>query len=168
MSKGVGFAKIMKEAAINRVVCEPLFWRAVPGLVWSFERRKKSKNRETTTMNSHYVYIIAVFKDGEITAPVKVGISRNPDARIRGLQTAAPYQLRLVRKFATPSQAVAKDIENCFHDTQREHHAYGEWFNLPPSEACAIILLQIRWALELFTEYSEDEIDECMKRVEAA
>lgn len=113
-----------------------------------------------------YIYIIAIFRDGEITAPVKVGISKNPVARLRELQTAAPYPLRLVRKFAVPDRSIAKWFEGCFHATQTPRQTHGEWFNIPPAEAQKIVLLHIRWGLGMNTDFTEEEIDDAMHLVE--
>lgn len=106
-----------------------------------------------------FIYVIGTIRDGNLCAPCKVGISANPNARVWALQTACPNELRLVRAYRVPNRNMALEIEDCFHGTQNDHRLRGEWFNLDPAQAAIILNLQIRWALEAFTNLTKDQLE---------
>jgi len=61
---------------------------------------------------------------------VKIGRSSNCEKRLKQIQTACPYRLRLVDKF-TSSDAVGE--EKAFHAQYSRFRLKGEWFLLPRS-----------------------------------
>ena len=101
-----------------------------------------------------FVYIIAKRDGDRIVAPVKVGISANVGIRMTQFQTACPFPIVLVHTLRVPTRWMAREIESCFHYTQRDHKAHGEWFDLSPSDALATLLTQFRLHLEM-NEVSE-------------
>lgn len=68
-----------------------------------------------------YVYI-AESSTGEI----KVGISKEPESRIRQFNTANPKEVDLARKIG-PFENAAK-VESAIHNQFEEHRVSGEWF----------------------------------------
>lgn len=72
--------------------------------------------------------------------PIKIGISHNPNVRLRALQTAAPYQLRLV--LASGPVAHAERYEAWLHALHADSRLNGEWFL--PSAALLSHINQIR------------------------
>lgn len=60
---------------------------------------------------------------------VKVGIAADVDARIKQLQTAHPYSLRLKFSMELPSREFALRIEREIHSVLAEWRECGEWFN---------------------------------------
>jgi hypothetical protein len=72
-----------------------------------------------------YVYII-----GTDTPPYKVGISRNPQRRLRALQTGHPEQLRIHHQIATDA-AKTRLLESVIHNNLKLHRCAGEWFDMP-------------------------------------
>lgn len=96
-----------------------------------------------------YVYIIAKRDGDRITSPVKVGITGNVGARMAQFQTACPFPIVLVHTLHVPARWMARQLEGCFHETQRQHRAHGEWFEMPPLKALQILLLHFRWGLQM-------------------
>lgn len=61
---------------------------------------------------------------------VKLGLSSNPDARLRALQTGNPYKLKLIWTFPCPNMA---ELEDRFHKVFDKYRISGsEWFDLRP------------------------------------
>lgn len=60
--------------------------------------------------------------------PIKIGFSNDPLARLRALQTASPYPLKLL---ATTRGGPKKEAE--YHTRFAEHRMSGEWFSPHPS-----------------------------------
>lgn len=80
------------------------------------------------------VYIIA-----SAAGVVKVGISRNPTARMRELRTGHPYLLTLFREFERPRGDAAK-VEFTAHRILRDKRRHGtEWFDVTPAEAAVAV-----------------------------
>lgn len=74
-----------------------------------------------------YVYVIA----GEHGLS-KIGISRDPDARLATLRTSSPYRLDLFH--VTPAQD-AFAVEQEAHAALNQFRANGEWFGVSPQVA---------------------------------
>jgi hypothetical protein len=110
-------------------------------------------------MSDIHVYVIATIIDGKPVAPCKIGVSARPDGRVWALQTACPNELRLLCSFAMPNRKIANDVEGCFHHTRKDRRLRGEWFDLDPDYAATILKLQIRWAIEAFTNLSAEELE---------
>jgi hypothetical protein len=87
----------------------------------SFEvRQAKAESRLSSEMP--LIYFIQIGEDG----PIKIGRTICfPESRLAALQTAVPYELRIVAVMAdgTPS------IEIELHGKFRRHHIRGEWFH---------------------------------------
>jgi hypothetical protein len=60
-------------------------------------------------MSSTYLYVI-----GRHQGPVKIGISRDPSARLGSLQTGCPFKLDLLHKAALPSRVDAERLSRWF------------------------------------------------------
>ena len=66
-----------------------------------------------------YIYFIQV----EHSGPIKIGIAKDPQARLNHLQSGNPFLLRLLYCFpAVP------EIESLYHYAFREECIKGEWF----------------------------------------
>jgi len=73
-------------------------------------------------VNKGHLYFI-----GADVGPIKIGCSHNPKARLKELQTASPYKLRIL--------AILEDgghEEAAYHKWFAAHRLHGEWFE--PSE----------------------------------
>lgn len=91
-------------------------------------------------MNCH-VYIICRIVNGQLSQPVKIGVSVSPVARLRELQTGSPHSLIIVRAFRCPSKAVAHEIERDMHKRLSDVCESGEWFNVDPIMAVAFLAM---------------------------
>lgn len=104
-----------------------------------------------------YVYLIATKPGEHCEAPVKIGVSANPEARLANLQTACPYELTLMAKLSFPSRELAQSFEGCFHRMERSHRLRGEWFDIPPHKALGLLKIYARWAIDLLTHLPPDD-----------
>lgn len=80
------------------------------------------------------IYVIGFATGG---GPLKVGIADNPPSRLRGLQTASPYELALL--FHENVGISAQRLEFAVHWVLEKHRVRGEWFSVTLPEALAAI-----------------------------
>lgn len=86
-----------------------------------------------------YVYFLEA--DGCFPATVKIGISSDVRGRITCLQTAMPFELKLLGWVAYPSTSMARDAERKLHKKLRLKRLQGEWFRLTPKTRDFIVAL---------------------------
>lgn len=107
----------------------------MPGMetVW----KRELGNRDATDT---YVYIIGQLSTAfEVIGPVKIGISNNPLSRLQGVQTGSPSRLVLVDRYCFWKRTHAMAVERCFHQTCGAHRLEGEWFDITPGAAAALM-----------------------------
>ncbi|MFC6720243.1 GIY-YIG nuclease family protein [Natrialbaceae archaeon GCM10025896] len=63
--------------------------------------------------------------------PIKIGRAKDPRQRLKDLQVACPFQLKL-RKTQTPDNAL--EVEKFLHRKFQKYHLQGEWFDVPPGQ----------------------------------
>src|ERR1051325_2345977 len=78
------------------------------------------------------MYVIA---SGE-TGPVKLGISADPETRVRKLQTGHPLKLHVYHTIAVEPDKVRR-FELLLHRDVGNLRMHGEWFNLTVDDAKA-------------------------------
>lgn len=84
-----------------------------------------------------YVYVIArQDRRGRAVGPVKLGIARDPEARLKTFQTANPQPLVLYRTFKVVH---ARALERDVHCRLRPFRLKGEWFALSPERAVTAV-----------------------------
>jgi hypothetical protein len=71
---------------------------------------------------------------GEYVGAIKIGISRDPDARRNAIQTASPYEVQVAYRRAFPDEPTARRVERRVHQQLASHRLRGEWFDLKVSE----------------------------------
>lgn len=77
-------------------------------------------------MEKTYVYfIIRTEKNG---SSVKIGVSKDPQARLKMLQTGNAKRLKIWHLFEHQSRASAFASERLFHDVLKNQRVVGEWF----------------------------------------
>lgn len=82
----------------------------------------------TTTTGKVYVYVVGT----TWSDVVKVGISKNPWARVIEFQTGSQTKLLVLATFRC-AEHIHSEID--IHDLLKPHHSHGEWFKLPESIA---------------------------------
>lgn len=80
----------------------------------------------------HFLYVIGASDSG----PVKLGISANPDRRLRALQTGHPERLRVFHRESVPPDK-APLFERLLHRDVGYLRTIGEWFNMTVEHAIA-------------------------------
>lgn len=66
---------------------------------------------------------------------VKIGISRDPSARLRQLQLANPGEVRLIHTRVFSTRPGAIKVERSLHKRFADHRLLGEWFSIPAERA---------------------------------
>lgn len=83
------------------------------------------KPAKTAKPKKHYIYAISNGKQ------VKLGMSNNPETRLKSLQTSSPEALILVWKYYVANSSIeAAKIEKMLHRACKKHHIRGEWFDI--------------------------------------
>ena len=70
---------------------------------------------------------------------VKIGISKNPDQRIRGISQAGPLAVRKVQVYFVRDMRAAWEIEQRVLSELQDHRALGEWLCCSPDIVVAKI-----------------------------
>lgn len=86
-----------------------------------------------------FVYAIGHVKDGQPSGPIKFGISDQPFARLRELQTGNPHQLCLLGMLSAPTRALAREWEQWIHFCHPDKAMSGEWFALDAWEGVEVL-----------------------------
>ena len=89
------------------------------------------------SMAISYIYII-----GGDVSPYKVGISKNPNQRLKNLQTGHAVKLK-IHALKETDAVKTKMLETIIHHNIKHHRTNGEWFNLD----LKTILLEVDYAL---------------------
>jgi predicted GIY-YIG superfamily endonuclease len=58
---------------------------------------------------------------------IKIGVSKNPERRIKSLQTGNPYKIKLILAI---EDSAAYDLEYQFHKYYEKEKSVGEWFEI--------------------------------------
>ncbi len=69
----------------------------------------------------------------------KVGIASNIDRRLKTLQTACPYPLRVYEVWDCATAGLARGVERAAHSWLRQWRVNGEWFEISPLDAVKVI-----------------------------
>lgn len=98
-----------------------------------------------TIKDHYYLYIIgAEFLDRKM---VKIGISNNPEKRVKSLQIGSPIILTLHHKINVVDKKLALLMESVFHQENLCKGITGEWFLMSEKEAFDFIYKRFRAVL---------------------
>ena len=101
----------------------------------------------------HYLYVISSRDEG----PCKIGISSDPSARLKQLQTGHPE--KLVLRYVEPVEpARVKIYETLIHRHMSYMRSHGEWFKLTVQEA----ILQVQWTIIHYSDV--DDLEKQVRR----
>ena len=70
------------------------------------------------------VYFIRMGKKG----PIKIGVAKDIQRRMSELQTANPYELKLISSIPCKSENDAYRLEKKIHSIFKKQNIRGEWF----------------------------------------
>lgn len=87
-----------------------------------------------------YVYVMATRRAGRLVSPVKVGVSDDPEARLRTLQYGYPYELVLLAARKCSDRELALNFEESFLHGAGDCRLRGEWIDGDPEDAARYLL----------------------------
>lgn len=90
--------------------------------------------------NTSFIYVIGEADSSRKS--VKIGISQDPQDRLRQLQTGHPEKLS-IHHLEPVEPARARIFERFIHDEIAYLRSHGEWFRLTPEEAIG----EVRFAI---------------------
>ena len=99
------------------------------------------------------IYIIA--HDGDPpTGPIKIGVSRDVAARLKGIQTSNPRPLMVYKTIELHQRSLSELFEQEAHKTLRDRGdaLVGEWFDVEPKVAAALLAELYEWMMEYMSE----------------
>lgn len=117
-------------------------WRHVKhlkGKVRRFETERSLGFRER--LGNQSVYVISC--EGY---PVKIGIAKSPELRLRELQVGCPYRLHLY--FSIEVEGDARKIEKHCHNQLSRFRLEGEWFEITVEEAIEAVQFVVRSSIK--------------------
>jgi hypothetical protein len=86
-------------------------------------------------MLDQFMYVIA----SNALGPVKLGISADPDQRVRELQTGHPEPLKVLHREPVDVERV-RLFERLLHRDNSHHRLRAEWFNMTVEQAIAYVI----------------------------
>lgn len=92
-------------------------------------------------MRPNYLYVIApgpVTDPSAAAGPCKLGVSVDPDRRLRELQTGYPTRLAVHHRQLVPS-GIARSLERLLHRDIGHLKSTGEWFSIRVDEAIGFV-----------------------------
>lgn len=91
-------------------------------------------------MKDNFVYVIAIGGEGgELSRPVKIGVTHNPAARLETIRSNSPVGLSYVCLYRAPSRGAAFDLERMVHRAVQRFRLDYEWFDLDPNTAADLV-----------------------------
>jgi hypothetical protein len=76
---------------------------------------------------AQYCYVYIITAEGK-ESPCKVGLSLDPWARVRTLQTGCPERIVVREIYGCETRREAEALESAFHTANAAHRGIGEWF----------------------------------------
>ena len=87
---------------------------------------------------------------------VKVGISNDPTARLRTIQSGLPAEATMPYYAVLPKREMAVDLEKRVHQKLQDRRARGEWFRVSVDEAVAVVDDLCRWGKPILRMPAEE------------
>lgn len=100
--------------------------------------------------------------------PIKIGIAKDPQARIANLQTGCPYKLDLIEVFTFKTEMHARGAERRLHKMfqAKGKRMNGEWFRGSILKNPSIVeMIMLEHAREDKTKLSEQDL-ECLSKAD--
>lgn len=90
-----------------------------------------------------FLYAIATLRDGQLCAPVKIGISSQPKLRLNQIQTGSPFQLGFAMLLMLDDRSMAREAEQAALAYFCDRSLSGEWVDVPPLEVIGELMGQL-------------------------
>src|SRR5215469_10025054 len=123
-----------------------------PGI--SFSPNDFKINRPRKPIEGSFVYVIKAPNDR-----VKIGVTKNPSARLAALQTGSHTRLRFAFIGCTAGEGY--DIEGAAHNVLTAYRLEGEWFDVPVEMAIAAVTScawKLGHRLEIISQEQADKV----------
>jgi len=112
-----------------------------------------------------YVYIIQ--SGTRKKSPIKIGMSDDPEKRIKQLQTGNPYILRIIISIKCNSRKHAFELERTLHRMLLRNNILNEWFFVKKKSLLETInrfannpdLKQVKSFVDIFEKQSVEEME---------
>ena len=88
-------------------------------------------------MNKSFIYVI-----GDNASPYKIGFTKDPNKRLKSLQTGNPSKLNMLYKQEI-NESETKFIEKQIHNVLKRKQVSGEWFDITLEDA----ILEVKYAV---------------------
>jgi len=95
-------------------------------------KNKNYINKSDNNYQNEYLYII------HNSEYYKIGISSDPENRLKALQTSSPYELKLIKVYECKN---SNKIESLIHAKLKHKNIRGEWFDLSNDDIKEIDIL---------------------------
>lgn len=84
-----------------------------------------------------------VYGIGRQEGPCKVGISKNPESRLRDLQPGCPFRIAVLFEIECRDYKHAYAVEQWFHYCHPDLQLCGEWFQITADKAQSYVKFSI-------------------------
>ncbi len=83
-------------------------------------------------MNDNYTYVYFITTENKGNTPIKIGVSINPELRIKELQTGNPFKLKILKIIPCLTKSAAYALESALHELTKSTNKrmIGEWFKI--------------------------------------
>ena len=83
-------------------------------------------------MDQNYTYVYFMTTVDRGNTHIKIGVSINPDSRLKELQTGNPYKLKIIKTVPCLTRDAAYSLEGCLHQMAKvtNMRMAGEWFKI--------------------------------------
>lgn len=88
-----------------------------------------------------FIYIISQVKHQN--GPVKIGISDNPQKRLKQIQTGHPEKIEIKHLEEISTRRKTLELEKNLHRDFSIYRSHGEWFNMNVDEAIGFLKFTI-------------------------
>lgn len=91
---------------------------------------------------AQYLYLITPVPTATVQAPVKIGVTGNPAARLKMIQTGCSFRIhfREIWSYRGLSRYYARMVEKIAHAAIAGERLTGEWFDAPADETRTLII----------------------------
>lgn len=111
--------------------------------------------------NGHmFVYCIATAYRRGFGAPVKIGVSASPEARLSSLRTGCPNAIGIAGAVIVHGRDAANIVERSVHKKFEDKRLSGEWFDIGPMTALGFMADMMEHILHVAVTNGEIELSE--------